>query len=86
MREYGLEVRGAGSENDLMAVDLLAFDHESNIAEFFLIEDRDEVLLEIVVVAGTHHVVGVSMVLCAGSFFGDGGKTAGANVLETFVR
>ena len=69
-----------------MAADLLVLNDKRHVAEFFLIKNGDEVLLEIVVVARTHHVVGVSVVLGAGSFFGDGCKAANADVLEALIR
>ena len=37
--EAGLKIGRPGGENDLMAVDGLAFDHQRNIAELWLVED-----------------------------------------------
>lgn len=43
--EESFKVGGARGQDDLMSVDLFAFDDESDIAEFWFVEDADEVLL-----------------------------------------
>ena len=45
VRERGLEVGGAGGEDDLVTIDRSAFHHESDIAEVGLVQDREEVSL-----------------------------------------
>ena len=83
--EEGLEVGGAGGEDDLVAVDRLVLDDQGHVTELLLIEYRDEVLLVVVDEAGTHHVVGIPVVLCArDAFFGDGGEAA-AHILLVVI-
>ena len=43
--EQGLEVGRARGEDDLVRVDLLALDEQGDVAELFLVQDGEEVLL-----------------------------------------
>lgn len=83
MSKECFKVRGPGSQDDLVAIDLLVLDNKCDITELLLVKDVDEVFLYVVIVSSTHYVVCVSVVLRTSSFLGNGSKTT--DILQTFI-
>ena len=66
-----------------MAIDLLVFDNQCDIAELFFIEDVDEVFFHVIIVSCAHNIVCVSVVLSTCAFLSDGGEAT--NILQTLI-
>ena len=54
MRERGLKVGTARRQDNLVAVDGLAFHHERNVTELLLVQDREEVALVALLLRSSH--------------------------------
>lgn len=81
--EQGFEVSRPRRKDHLVTIHLLVFYDKGHIAKVFFIEDWNEVLLQVVVVAGSHDIVCISVILGAGALLSDGCEAS--NILQTVI-